>query len=1663
MHTELIKMTVTLDCEVPGCTSQKTGDDLALALDLMKLHHAQAHSTESKQKPPKVERPKITRGMSGEEWATFVRKWEMFKRSTHIGTDELVTQLLACCQADLENSVYAKISDMNTATEKNVLDTIKSLAVLEVAQSVKITELMGLRQSHGEAVQGFLTRITAKANICDLSVKCVDCDKSISFADVLTKYVMLNGLADSEILRDILGTSKIDTMTLNETTALIEAKEKAARALRSDIGTAGAVNSVSAYKKLPAKTPIPADRMTCPGCNKSCPKFGRKRDGGIREFTSCLNCFRAKKSRATKPAPDTNASMSDQPLESGRVFEAIDQLAAIGMSTSLGCDMGLLGGRTENEPRGSDTASMTPNRTSPKEDISSEPALPPSPPPADFIGTVSSDGPVDNMIFDESKGWRVSDSKPHPRLTLNARLDHSAYHRLRRPAPTSNPADTVWVTDSGAQSAVAHEGLPIALGVDPKKLIPVSRSLCTSTHGPITLLGALFVTLSAKDSTGKSYTARVMVYISPDVSELYLSKHAQEQLKIIPPSYPQVGAAAAIQCPAPCGKNPTPRDAPEPAGVPSQDPLLNINPGLGAKQCDCPKRALPPGRPAALPFAPTSDNVPHMREWLVKRYGASTFNKCPHQPLPMMTGPPMKVNINESASPYITRRPPRVPIHWRGAVIEQIDRDIALGVIERVPPGTPDTWLHSMVITGKSDGSPRRTIDLQPLNKVATRETHHVIPPAQQVRSIPKNQLMSVFDAWNGYHSIPIDPADRDKFSFMTESHGKLRYCRAPQGYTASGDAYTHRYDRIVASVERLIKVVDDSLLFDDQSDREKHWWRVIDYLELCGRNGIVLNPEPAKFQFAADEVDFTAFHVSPTAITPLPRYIEGIKNFPTPTNITDIRAWFGLVNQMGHYGRLIDIMAPFKPLLSPKVKFSWSDELDAAFHKSKSAIVDAITDGVMIYDPARHTCLQTDYSGIGLGYWLRQKYCNCSSLLPDCTCPDGWKVVLAGSRYLRDAEKRYAAIEGECLGVMWALEDSRYFTLGCKNLRVATDHKPLLSILGNKRLDEIHNHRLFRMKQRTFPWTFSIHYVAGKANYASDTTSRYPAVQPYDDDMESDVIASVQAQAKASPGAISWAEIKQHSNSDDVIARLIPLIERGFPADRESVPPGVQPYIQYRERLSVVDGVAMLDDRMIIPQSLKKRVLQALHAAHQGISAMQSRAQQSVFWLGMTADITRTRDLCQSCAVNAPSQRHMPPVPPIVPEYPFQAIASDYFELAGTKFLVVVDRFSGWPHVLRAKFSHEAAGAKGLIRCLRQVFATFGVADELSSDGGPEFTAGEVDTFLDHWNVHHRISAAYNSESNGRGEVAVKTVKRLLQDNINADGSLDSDKVVSALLQYRNTPDPTTGMSPAMILFGRRLRDKVPIPPIPPGTSIFENADIDPVWHRVWRAREDALRIRFAKQMDSRAAGTHELGILRQKDNVRIQNLCGPHPKKWDRTGSVIEQLPYDQYLVRSHGSGRILRRNRRHLRLAVPFPTQHPICGDSPPTPGPSSYTGIVSPPISSSPDSGDSSAPPAAPTTPPYTPPAVMRSAGEERPISPAAADVSIPASPTGTTSLESASEEQVVSAPAADISSPAKSPPAESPSTVATMTRRQSARATAGQLPARYDDFVVNLKK
>ena len=203
-----------------------------------------------------------------------------------------------------------------------------------------------------------------------------------------------------------------------------------------------------------------------------------------------------------------------------------------------------------------------------------------------------------------------------------------------------------------------------------------------------------------------------------------------------------------------------------------------------------------------------------------------------------------------------------------------------------------------------------------------------------------------------------------------------------------------------------------------------------------------MLNPD--KFQFAERSVDFAGFRVSDGTIEPLPKYLDAIKDFPSPTSTTDIRSWFGLVNQVSNYAQLRDSTAPFKPFLSPHCKFSWSTELESTFQASKEAIIEAIRQGVEIFDIQRCTCLHPDWSKCGIGYFLLQQHCSCPSGVPDC-CPEGWRITVAGSGFLNSAEQRYAAIGGEALAVAWGLEQTRYFTQGCDNLVIVINHKPLI------------------------------------------------------------------------------------------------------------------------------------------------------------------------------------------------------------------------------------------------------------------------------------------------------------------------------------------------------------------------------------------------------------------------------------------------------------------------------------------------------------------------------------------------------------------------------------------------------------------------------------------
>ena len=314
----------------------------------------------------------------------------------------------------------------------------------------------------------------------------------------------------------------------------------------------------------------------------------------------------------------------------------------------------------------------------------------------------------------------------------------------------------------------------------------------------------------------------------------------------------------------------------------------------------------------------------------------------------------------------------------------------------------------------------------------------------------------------------------------------------------------------------------------------------------------------------------------------------------------------------------------------------------------------------------------------------------------------------------------------------------------------------------------------------------------------------------------------------------------------------------------------------------------------------------------------MNERAKVEVYWPDITGDIQNVRDSCRDCNRIAPTQPKLPPHDPVIPSTPFEAIACDYFLFMGWYYLIAADRLSCWTEITKIRQGTDESGSAGLCTAFRKLFSTFGVPYEVSSDGGPEFKAKNTEAFFKRWGIRHRMSSSYLPSSNGRAEVAVKSAKRLLMKNISVDGNLDTDEMVRALLMLRNTPDPTCKLSPAEVIFGRRLPDS--LPGISKEMSTYDNPHIARRWKEAWALKEQSLKERYVKSTESLNQQSHPLDPLNVGDNVFIQNQTGNNPTRWDRSGVVMEVLDFDQYVVKVSGSGRLTTRNRRFLRKFKP-----------------------------------------------------------------------------------------------------------------------------------------------
>ena len=408
------------------------------------------------------------------------------------------------------------------------------------------------------------------------------------------------------------------------------------------------------------------------------------------------------------------------------------------------------------------------------------------------------------------------------------------------------------------------------------------------------------------------------------------------------------------------------------------------------------------------------------------------------------------------------------------------------------------------------------------------------------------------------------------------------------------------------------------------------------------------------------------------------------------------------------------------------------------------------------------------------------------------------WHPVAYASRSVSETEQRYVQIEKEALAATWACEKFPTYVIGMKFL-IETDHKPLVPLLGEKHLDSLPP-RILRFTLRLNRFDYSITYVPGKLLYTADTLSRSPSARTATDSRLQDEAQVMMGECTSYllAGTDTLVRYQKEQEQDRTCELIIKCCKDGW-SRKEKVQQELRPYFIGQGQLTVnSNGLLLYGKRIVVPTSLQRRTLEKIHDGHQGIQRGRLRAMTSVWWPGINHEIQNMVQQCPTYAQNR-SPRKQPLIPTLLPDYPWQKVATDLFYLNGATYLLTVDYFSRYPEIQRLSILSSQA----VIEALKTCFSRYGIPEVVVSDNGPQYSSQEFASFVKDYDITHVTSSPRFPQSNGQAERAVQTVKKLLKDTTD---------VQMSLLVYRTALLPFCSLSPAELLIGRRLRSNIPI-----------------------------------------------------------------------------------------------------------------------------------------------------------------------------------------------------------------------------------------------------------
>ncbi|XP_014676701.1 PREDICTED: uncharacterized protein K02A2.6-like [Priapulus caudatus] len=616
-------------------------------------------------------------------------------------------------------------------------------------------------------------------------------------------------------------------------------------------------------------------------------------------------------------------------------------------------------------------------------------------------------------------------------------------------------------------------------------------------------------------------------------------------------------------------------------------------------------------------------------------------------------------------------------------------------------------------------------------------------------------------------------------------------------GIAASPAQFQRCMDSLIGQLPGVAAYLDD-LIITGRTEAE-HWKNLENLLNRLQEFGFRIRLE--KCEFFKKSVEYLGHEIGSNGMTPSKSSIKAVEQLPRPKTCQEIQAFMGKIN---YYGRFIADLSekarPLYALMRKNAKFEWKQAQEEAFQLLKREVIDATQ--LTHYDDSKPLILATDASQHGIGAVLLQ-------------LDKGVEYsIVHASKTLNEHQVKYSQIEKEALSIVYGVTKFRQFLYG-RRFSLKTDHKPLVAIFSpDKNIPVLAAQRLQRWAITLMSYQYDICYKPSAQHGNADGLSRLPmgpdvSFDKQEEEENIEIAHAIMDELESSP--LKAQDVKVELHKDSRLKQVKRHIEDGsWPGKLKADQTHLRPFWNHRDSLFIFNDIVLLQrdncTRIVVPFSLRKKVLDLLHTAHWGVVRMKQMARRYVWWPGISQDIEKLVKCCEPCRLSAKLPNKTFQEWPKT-EKPWQRVHLDFAgPYKGKMWLVCIDAHSKFPYV--AMLNIGKTTSEDTIDVLKQIFTIEGSPDTIVTDNGPQFVSREFEKFCVQLGIHHVTSPPYHPASNGEAERFVQSLKTGLDKNC-AGGAGLKDAIRVFLATYRCSPHPgLAGKSPAEVLHGRQPRN---------------------------------------------------------------------------------------------------------------------------------------------------------------------------------------------------------------------------------------------------------------